>query len=80
MRERIYVDGKDREYDVPREKHTSIEKDDIDLIITIQASEPPSIPMKLDMPVLEKQIVEIRRLENNPRMKKKKVKNENSKT
>ena len=59
MFERTYkIDGS-REHDKPREKNQSIEMSDREHMewITIR-NQPPPIPMKLDMPILKKQIDE----------------------
>ena len=44
--------------DEPREKHHSIELSDKEYMENMIISKPPLIPMKLDMPILEKQIAE----------------------
>jgi hypothetical protein len=59
--QKLYFDGDLREEDFVREKHTSIERhgDHHSWVTTdIPSTEPPAISMKLDMPILEKQIAE----------------------
>ena len=74
MRERLYIDGSPREYDVPKEKHPSIELSDeeylrkqnfifTDNFVKFNKSvaftvDPPLVEVKLVMPILEKQIKE----------------------
>jgi len=58
--ENLYIDDTPTEEDFLREKHPSIERTDNSwfLFTDLPATEPPPIPMKLDMPILEKQIAE----------------------
>lgn len=73
--EKLYIDGTPREQDFPREKHPSFERVDSSWFRMV---EPPPIPMKLDMPILEKQIAE-KGMHPNEKSKSKTVKGKSKK-
>jgi len=58
--EKLYIDGDLREEDFVREKHPSIERhgNHHSCVTDIPSPSLPPIPMKLDRPILEKQISE----------------------